>query len=227
MVVLPAGRFQMGDASHTGAASERPVHEVAIASAFAIGVAPITFEDYRCFAAAQGRAMPDDHGWGTGTRPIINVSWRDARDYASWLARETGLDYRLPSEAEWEYAARAGADTLYWWGDAIGVARANCDGCGSEWDNVQTSPVGSFAANDFGLVDMLGNVWEWVQDAWHQDYAGAPVDGSAWQGGNEHLRVARGGAWNYEPRHMRCASRVGYTLAHRSSNLGFRIALGL
>ncbi len=228
MVVLPPGRFRMGDTRGGAAASEGPIHLVSIGYVIAIGVAPVTIGDFRRFAAAAaGGRMPDDHGWSEDDRPVINVSWREATQYAQWLARETGLGYTLPSEAEWEYAARAGTETSYWWGDEVGVGRANCDGCGSDWDNLQTSPVGSFAANAFGVADMLGNVWEWVEDTWHPRYAGAPSSGEPWLDGNQSLRVARGGAWNYEPRHVRCASRVGYTLDHRSSSLGFRVALRL
>jgi formylglycine-generating enzyme required for sulfatase activity len=217
----------MGDPSGAGGASERPAHDVTIAEPFAICVAPITFDDYQRFTDSSQRPLPDDEGWGTATRPVINVSWLHALEYSAWLAQETGLRYRLASEAEWEYAARAGASTHYWWGDRVGVGHASCDGCGSDWDNAQTSPVGSFPANAFGLVDMLGNVWEWVEDAWYPSHTGAPIDGSARHGGNENLRVARGGAWNYEPRHVRCPSRVGYTLGHRSSNVGFRVVLEL
>ncbi len=227
MIVVPGGAFEMGDASGAGTASERPMHPVNLAEPFAIGVAPVTFDDYDPFARLTGRALPDDHGWGRADRPAVNVSWRDARAYVDWLVEQTGIAYRLPSEAEWEYAARAGTRTRYWWGDEVGEAQACCDGCGSPWDGQQSSPIGSFPANAFGLVDTLGNVWEWVEDAWHQDYVGAPADGSAWAGGNGSLRVARGGAWNYVPRHTSCASRVSYTVDHRSSNLGFRVALTL
>ena len=117
---------------------------------------------------------------GRGRQPVINVTWDDAQRYVAWLSKMTGKPYRLLSEAEWEYAARAGTQTAYSWGDEIGKGNANCNGCGSQWDNKQTAPVGSFAPNAFGLYDMHGNVWEWVEDCFHDNYNGAPEDGSAW-----------------------------------------------
>jgi len=160
----------------------------------------------------------------------IGKRYRVTQAYPSQVTHVTpasqyAVDMALPVGTA-IYAARAGTNTRYWWGDEVGEAQACCDGCGSPWDGQQSSPVGSFPANAFGLVDALGNVWEWVEDAWHQDYLGAPADGSAWAG-NGSLRVARGGAWNYVPRHTSCASRVSYTVDHRSSNLGFRVALTL
>ena len=138
------------------------------------------------------------------------VGWNDAQEFIGGLnARGGGNRYRLPSEAEWEYAARAGTTTGYWWGNAIGDNRANCDGCGSQWDNESTAPVGSFAANAWGLHDVHGNVWEWVEDCWHGNYEGAPGDGSAWtSGGRCGRRVLRGGSWYYFPRILRAASRL-------------------
>jgi formylglycine-generating enzyme required for sulfatase activity len=126
----------------------------------------VTFEEYAKFATAVGRKLPEGEGWGTGNRPVINVSWKDAVAYAEWLSEQTGKRYRLPSEAEWEYAAGAGTETKYWWGNEVGINRANCDGCGSQWDNKQTAPVGSFDANPLGLYDTAGKVFEWVQDCW-------------------------------------------------------------
>ena len=147
-------------------------------------------------------------GWGRGGRPVIHVSWEDATAYADWLFDETGEQYRLPSESEWEYAARAGATTRYSWGQDLGRNRANCRGCGSRWDRDRTAPAGSFAANAWGLHDMHGNVWEWVEDCWHENYARAPRDGSAWTGGgNCGRRVLRGGSWGDDPRYLRSAVR--------------------
>ena len=139
---------------------------------------------------------------------MINVSWEDAQSYVTWLSRETGESYRLPSESEWEYAARAGTATKYSWGNEIGVNRANCDGCGSRWDNQRTAPVGSFAPNGFGLYDMHGNVWEWVEDCWNGSYAGAPSDGGAWRSGDCAKRVLRGGSWGGNPRDPPCRGPV-------------------
>ncbi len=130
----------------------------------------------------------------------------------------------MPSEAEWEYAARAGSGTVYSWGNEIGRGRANCDGCGSQWDNKKTAPVGSFGANAWGLHDMHGNLWEWVQDCWNDSYRGAPTNGSAWESGNCSRRVLRGGSWNYNPRNLRAADRSWGTTGDRIINNGFRVA---
>jgi formylglycine-generating enzyme required for sulfatase activity len=153
------------------------------------------------------------------------VTWDDAKEYIAWLNRITGKEYRLLTEAEWEYAARAGATTAYFWDDEIGQANANCVGCGSQWDGKQTSPVGSFKANAFGLYDMHGNVYEWVEDTWHDSYKGAPVDGTAWlQGGDARSRVVRGGSWNSIPRVPRAASRYRNSTDGRNNLFGFRLA---
>ena len=172
----------------------------------------------------------EDGGWGRGQRPVINVRWDDAVAYAEWLSEQTGKRYRLPSEAEWEYAARAGTKTPYWWGEEVGVNRANCDGCGSQWDNKQTAPLGSFAANPWGLNDTAGNVWEWTQDCWHNSYYNAPDDGSAWLEEYERqclLRVLRGGSWGGLPGGVRSASRGGGAAGYRRGNIGFRLAQDL
>ena len=188
MVVIPAGIFRMGCVSGRKCESdERPIRDVAIAG-FAMSKTEVTFDQWDiCTEHGGCRRVKDviyrihkepGEGWGRGNRPVINVSWDDAQSYVSWLSRETGEEYRLPSEAEWEYAARAGSSTAYWWGDKIGRNRANCKGCRSRWGE-RTAPVGSFAANGFGLHDMHGNVWEWVEDCYFDSYRGAPGDGSA------------------------------------------------
>ena len=226
LVVIPAGRFRMGCVSGRDCYDDEvPVHEVEI-PAFALGVYEVTFEEYDGFAAATGRERPADEGWGRGGRPLINVSWEDATAYAAWLSEETGDEYRLPSESEWEYAARAGTTTRYTWGDDIGRNRANCNECGSRWDDEdRTSPTGSFPANAWGLHDMHGNVWEWVRDCWHENYARAPRDGSAWtRGGDCGRRVARGGSWLNGPRLLRSASRGRRDAVLRGINVGFRLA---
>ena len=169
---------------------------------------------------------PADEGWGRGDRPVINVSWQDAQSYVSWLSRETGEDYRLPSEAEWEYAARAGSTTKYSWGNEIGRNRANCERgrCGDSYRN--TAPVGSFGANAFGLHEMHGNVWEWVEDCWNSSYEGAPSNGSAWLRGKCEERVVRGGSWDNAPRLLRSAMRYRGNAGDRDySGVGFRVAL--
>ena len=141
-----------------------------------------------------------------------------------WLSGETGKEYRLLSESEWEYAARGGTRTRYWWGDAIGRNRANCRGCGSRWDDEKTSPVGSFSANPFGLYDVHGNVWEWVEDCWNGSYRGAPTDGSAWESGDCARRELRGGSWFNDPQNLRSADRYGDTARDRLIGVGFRVA---
>ena len=153
----------------------------------------MTFEEYDEFAAATGRGLSGDEGWGRGHRPVINVSWDDAQAYVAWLSQRTGKPYRLPSEAEWEYACRAGTTTPFYFGPTISTDQANYHGnytYGSGQEGVyrkQTVPVGSFPANAFGLHDMHGNVWEWCADVWHDSYEGAPVDGSAWVEGGEQI----------------------------------------
>ncbi len=225
LIVVPAGRFRMGCVSGRDCQDdERPVHEVEVTS-FALGVYEVTFEEYDRFARATNRDRPNDRGWGRRGRPVVNVSWEDATAYASWLSEETGERYRLPSESEWEYAARAGSTTRYTWGDDIGRNRANCDGCRSRWDDDRTAPAGSLEANAWGLHDMHGNVWEWVEDCGHENYARAPRDGSAWtSGGNCGRRVLRGGSWNNYPRYLRSALRYGHDAEIRTSNIGFRVA---
>ena len=224
MVVLPTGRFRMGDLSGGGNSDEKPIHTVTITRRIAMGRYEVTFDDYDRFAdATTGVDRPNDKGWGRGTRPVINVSQEDAQAYAVWLSEQTGKDYRLPSEAEWEYAARSGTTTRYSWGNEIGRNRANCHGCGSEWDLQGTAPVGSFAANAFGLYDMHGNVWEWVEDCWHNNYTGAPSDGSARTGCDEALAVLRGGSWYFNPQWLRSAYRYWSRPSLRDFYFGFRL----
>lgn len=223
MVVIPDGSFLMG--SNAGDSDEKPVHQVTVGR-FAMGKYEVTFAQWdACVAAGGCSHRPGDEGWGRGRRPVINVSWRHARQYVAWLSRETGKRYRLPSEAEWEYAARAGTQTAYWWGDAIGSGNANCSDCDSRWDNRRTAPVGSFRPNRFGLYDVSGNVDEWVEDCWHKTYAGAPTNGRPWTtGGNCRFRVLRGGSWLYNPKGLLSASRVGVGSGFRVNGLGFRVA---
>ena len=222
MVVVPAGRFHMGCVSGSDCRdNEKPVREVAIAEAFALSVFEVTFADYDRFAR---RNKPTDEHWGRGQRPVINVSWDDAQKYVAWLSSQTGAEYRLPSEAEWEYAARASAVTIFSWGNQVGRNETNCDGCGSQWDRDRTAPVGAFAPNAWGLHDMHGNVWEWVEDCWNDDYEGAPLDGSAWLQGECVVRVLRGGSWGAPPKVLRTAYRGGITAGYRSNFVGFRVA---
>ena len=230
LVVVPSSSFMMGspEEEEDRDDDESPTHEVRIGYQLAVGVYPVTFDEWDACVSDGGCGghEPDDEGWDRGNRPVINVSWEDAKRYVGWLSWKTGKGYRLLSESEWEYVARAGTVTPYWWGDEIGRNRANCDGCGSRWDDEKTSPVGSFSANAFGLYDMHGNVYEWVEDCWNADYDGAPVDGSAWESEDCdcELRVLRGGSWGGIPRNLRSANRIRHTSGYRYDDIGFRIA---
>ena len=228
MVVVPPGNYMMGAPSSEkeGDDNERPVHRVTIGEGFAVGVHEVTFDEWDACVRGGGcnGYRPDDEGWGRGNRPVINVSWRDAQAYARWLRGKTGAGYRLLSEAEWEYAARGGSRTAYHWGDSIGRNRAKCWRCGSPRGGKRTAPVGSFPANGFGLHDVHGNVWEWVEDCWHEGYAGAPLDGGAWESGECGRRVLRGGSWDSLPRNLRSADRIRHTSGNRNDSSGFRVA---
>jgi len=227
MVLLPSGQYRMGDQSGQGDDNERPVHIVTIKKPFAVSRYEVTFSDYDAFAKMTKRPLPDDEGWGRGNRPVINVSWRDAKAYAEWLTDKTGQPYRLPSEAEWEYAARAGNLTTFWWGDRMQPNMAVCSGCGSEWDGKQTAPVGSFPANSWGLHDMTGNVDEWVEDCYEDNYNLAPLDGSAYTQRVCSDRVMRGGSWFEIDRLIRPASRYRHPTDAKRNSWGFRVALDM
>ncbi len=224
MLEIPAGSFQMG--SNTGSDDEKPVHTVSFAGPFLIGVSEVTFAQWdRCVSDGGCAHSPDDEGWGRGVRPVINVSWEDiSYQYIPWLNSETGNNYRLPSESEWEYAARAMTSTDYFWGNAIGVNNANCDGCGSFWDNSRTAPAGSFSPNGFGLYDTSGNVTEWTADCANIDYNGAPANGDPWVGGFCDLSVVRGGSWWHWPSSLRASNRENLNITSRDKKVGFRVA---
>jgi formylglycine-generating enzyme required for sulfatase activity len=225
MVWLPRGEFNMGE----NGAGNGPPHTVKIDYALAVGRFEVTFGEWdACLAAGGCRRRPDDAGWGRGRQPVINVSWVDAQQYVAWLSSKTGKRYRLPSEAEWEYAARGGAQTRFWWGDDVGHNHENCYNCGSRWDGRRAAPVGSFAPNAYGVYDVLGNVSEWVEDCYHQNYRDAPADGSPWSNscGNEPRdeRVMRGGAWQYPAALTRAAFRTRFSNAYYDYRIGFRVA---
>ncbi len=275
MVVIPAGTFEMGSpASEEGRYDdEGPQHPVTI-GAFALGRYEVKREEYATFAAATGRdvrggcwilGVADNESGGRSTtwsldagaswrepgfaqganHPVTCVSWQDAKEYVAWLRRETGFPYRLASEAEWEYAARAGTTTRWYWGNESGVRCDYANGrdatykrylgerFGGNWnapddctdDAGGTASVGGYGANDFRLFDMLGNVWEWTEDCWHGNYRGAPRDGTAWtSGGDCSRRVLRGGSWFNIPRLLRSAARLGYSSGSRVVHAGFRVA---
>lgn len=228
MVFILSGNFKMGCVSGENCFSnEYPVKDIEI-NTFLMSKYEVTFEQYDYFAKETGRPLPGDEGWGRGNRPVINVTYEDSKAYAAWLSKKTGKQYRLPTEAEWEYAARANTTTQYSWGNTVGNGNANCDGCGSRWDNISTAPVGSFAGNAFGLHDMHGNVWERVEDCWHEDYAGIPQDGQAWiKGGDCEIRVLRGGSWFIKPGFIRSAVRFNLHAFYSHFNIGIRLARDL
>ena len=226
MIVIPAGTFMMGspDGELDWEATGRPRHEVVIANAFAVSKFEVTYAEWDACAAA-GACPHAEDSWGRGQMPVTNVSWSDARRYLAWLSRSAGKEYRLLTEAEWEYVARAGSTSRYGWGDDPGKGNANCDGCGSRWDLKQTAPVGSFEPNAFGLYDLHGNVWEWVEDSWHASYDSAPIDGRAWvEGGDPNFRIIRGGSWRNEAELIRADVRVKRIIGVRFDTLGFRVA---
>jgi formylglycine-generating enzyme required for sulfatase activity len=199
-----------------------------VARPIAIGRFEVTFEEWEACVADGGCSgyLPDDLGeWGRGRRPVIFVDWNDVHVYVEWLSAKTGARYRLLTEAEWEYATRAGTQSRYSWGEKIGTDNANCRGCGSRWDAKRTAPVGSFAPNQFGLHDMAGNVREWVEDCWHGGYVGAPRDGSAWTDNPDcHKRIVRGGAWGFGPESVQSAYRNWDRSDERMDTIGFRVA---
>ena len=224
MVVIPAGSYRMGEASNK--------HKVTFFSPFAVGKYPVTVAEWKRFIISGETAYsPADNGWAGDNLPVTNVNFIHAQAYVRWLSTQTGKSYRLLTEAEWEYACRAGSMTEYYWGDELGKNNCNCQDSKSEWSCKRASPVGSFAPNIFGLYDMLGNVWEWVEDTWHDTYKGAPADGKAWSSGgatstlsNQEWRVLRGGSWIIDPRDARSAVRFMSDQSSRNSYTGIRVA---
>ena len=234
MVVVPAGSYTMGSPASEGGRynNEGPQHRVTIAEPFAVGVYEVTFQEWDACVSGGGcnGYRPDDEGWGRGSRPVILVSWDDARAYVRWLSRETGKRYRLLSESEWEYVARAGTTGPFHTGATISTDQANYDGnytYGSGREGVyrgRTVEVGTFPPNGFGLHDVHGNAWEWTQDCWNESYRGAPADGRAWERGECEPRVLRGGSWIDRPRDLRAANRIRYSSGDRLVYFGFRLA---
>jgi formylglycine-generating enzyme required for sulfatase activity len=223
LAVVPAGSFEMGSNEFY----ERPRHRVTIAKPFAIGRREVTFEEWdRCVDEQGCKYRPPDRGWGRGSRPVTNISWVDATEFVEWLSAKTGKRYRLPSEAEWEYAARGGTQTSFWWGQDARAGQANCVGCLATPPQ-QTSPSASYAANPFGLYDTSGNAAEWVADCWHENYRGAPSDGSAWVARDCRERVLRGGSFASEGTYVRSSARFKYDADVRYYANGFRVARDL
>lgn len=227
LVVVPAGRFFLGDRSGRGNHNEHPPQQIEIKQPFAIGRYEISFADWQVYADASGTPMPDNEGWGlSAQRPVINVSWHQARAYGQWLSKVSGQRYRLPSEAEWEYAARAGSQDDYWWGKELDSPetrpRAHCRGCAtSRLIQNKSERIGQFPANAFGLHDSAGNVWEWTASRF-----ASPFDGSELQAAgllDKSPRVVRGGAWNSGPSYLRSSQRDMKQPHHKNYALGFRI----
>ncbi len=233
MVIIPAGEFTMGSPPSEQQAEAQ--HRVTIASPFAVSKFEITFDEWDvCLNdGGCGSYQPDDEGWGRGNRPVINISWENAQSYVNWISRKTGKPYRLLSESEWEYAARAGTATRFSHGDVLSPSNANyngsVDGSGpSDVNRQSTIPVGSFPPNGFGLHDMHGNVSEWVEDCWRDEYtANIPTDGSAWMEGNCEGRVVRGGSWEDSEVELRSAARTGGSKDDQFYTDGLRIARDL
>lgn len=249
LVSIPSGRFQMGahETEHQVAIKagsqkawlerETPQHWVGITQPFALARHPVSVGEWRSFVKATGWEGGAETDWDnpgfvqTDLHPVVGISWKDAQLYIAWLTEKTGKVYRLPSEAEWEYACRAGTRTAFNVGDTISTEQANYDGLyiynGGPRGSYRggTSPQGTFAPNAWGLYDMHGNVWEWVQDIVHDNYEGAPVDGSAWEeGGDSSRRILRGGSWLYHPRYLRSALRNGFSIVLSNDIVGFRVA---
>jgi formylglycine-generating enzyme required for sulfatase activity len=239
MIVVPGGTFMMGASPGEQASIPRypsplldpstqaPQHQVTFLKPFAVSKFPVTFDEWdTCIAYGNCASDISDSGFGRGQRPVINVTWEDAHQYAAWLSRMTGKRYRLLTEAEYEYAARGGTQTPYPWGVEIGKGNANCYNCGSQWDKKQTAPVGSFAPNAYGLYDMVGNNWAWVEDCYHPSYENAPTDGSSWttKCPDAHRNVIRGGSYLTTSDFLRSAFRFPGTTVLRNYGPGFRVA---
>lgn len=223
LISLPPGSFTMG--SNSSDPSEKPAHQVTLSAPFAIGKTEVTVQQWNscveagaCHKLAQG---------GSANAPARDVSWDDAQQYLKWLSATSGKAYRLPTEAEWEYAARAGTSTRYWWGEQMAAGKANCKDCGQPWGLEGPANAGTFAANPFGLHDMNGSVWEWASDCWHSTFKDAPSDGRSWDQPNCTVRVIRGGSWREGAAYMVSSTRFKYDASVRHSQNGLRVARSL
>ncbi len=230
MLVVNGGMFDMGspDSEPGRWDNEGPVHSVALPT-YAIGVYEVSFDDWAACVGDGGcdGYEPNDHAWGRGQRPVINISWHEAVAFTDWLSAETGVRYRLATGAEWEYAARAGSSTAFPWGDDVGDGRAVCRDCGTHWDRFKTAKGDALEPNAFGLHHTVGNVWEWVDDCYADDFEQTPVDGSAMASGHCDLRVIRGGTYISDVRDVRSASRFFAESGKQSKRIGFRVARDL
>ncbi len=226
MIQVPGAEYRMGGASGIVAADEVPRHMVTIKS-FMVSVYEVTFAEYDRFAKATKRKLPKSSGWDRKTHPVINVSWDDALAYTRWLSKQTGKQYRLLSESEWEYVARAGTTASFWWGIKVGSSNAHCFDCNSEYTTSKPAKVGTYKPNQLGLYDTAGNLFEWVHDCYHRNYNDAPTDGSVWEGGDCKVRVARGGAYRSPANSMRSENREKFPSNRGQYNVGIRLARDL
>ncbi|MCH8178050.1 MAG: SUMF1/EgtB/PvdO family nonheme iron enzyme [Proteobacteria bacterium] len=223
MVQVPSGTFRMGGASGIISADEVPRHKVNIESIM-VSVYEVTYAEYDLFAKSSNRKLPDSSGWDRKTHPVNNISWDDALRYTKWLSKQTGQIYRLLSESEWEYVARAGTTSSFWWGTSAGTSNAHCFDCKSDYNTSKPAKVGTYKPNTFGLYDTAGNLYEWVHDCYHRNYKEAPTDGSVWEGGDCEVRVVRGGAFRSPADSMRVENREKFPSKRGQYNVGFRLA---
>ena len=253
LVVIPAGTIQVGAPYSEGGDDEGPIHNVALSRPLAVGRYEVTRFEFAMFVVAAEHSVDfscrylAEIGWEQGVSwrqpgfpqtnrdPVVCVNWHDAKAYTEWLSEKTGEVYRLPSEAEWEYAARGGSNARYFFGNSVDMLCKYGNGVDAssdfKWRNkkcrdgygARTAPVGSFLPNDFGLYDTIGNVWEWVEDCWNDNYVGAPSDGASWDTGDCSNRGTRGGSWLNDPRFLRSAHRNRLFRLYRKYNTGFRV----
>jgi formylglycine-generating enzyme required for sulfatase activity len=223
MILVAGNNYRMGGASSIIAADEVPRHEVTIQSLM-VSVYEVTYAEYDRFASATGRSKPASKGWDRKVHPVSDVSWNDALAYTRWLSVQTGEKYRLLSESEWEYVARAGTSTSYWWGTTTGSGNAHCFDCKTDFSTSKPAKIGTYKPNNFGLYDTAGNLFEWVHDCYHRNYTGAPIDGSVWEGGDCQVRVVRGGAYQSPSSSMRVENREQFKSNKGQYNVGIRVA---
>jgi formylglycine-generating enzyme required for sulfatase activity/serine/threonine protein phosphatase PrpC len=226
MIKVPAGRYRMGGATAMISPDEVPRHKVNIPS-FMVSVYEVTFAEYYRFAAATRRKKPKSSGWDRKAHPVVNVTWDDALAYTRWLSKQTGKRYRLLSEAEWEYVARAGTTTSFWWGTRAGAGNAHCFDCKTDYSTSKPAKIGTYKPNAFGLYDTAGNLFEWVHDCYHRNYKDAPDDGSVWEGGDCDVRIVRGGSYGSPADSMRVENRSKFKSDKGQYNVGIRVARDL
>jgi formylglycine-generating enzyme required for sulfatase activity len=224
-VFINGGSFFMGASNDIWSENEIPAHKVRVKD-FYVGKYEVTFAQYDQFCAATGREKPNDRGWGRASRPVINVNWEEALAFADWLSTESAYHYTLPSEAQWEYMARAGTKTPFWTGETASSIEnfAHCASCENQW-NGTTAPVGTFLANPWDIHETVGNVAEWCLDTVHRDYQGAPGHDLPWEGGRENQRIFRGASWDHGADHLRSTYRDWDEKTLRSDKVGFRLVI--